>query len=59
MITGSHQSVTVAQALINICLDQQQALEGHRSHQSDNKEQDITLSQSDVTEIVTMIAKRA
>ena len=59
VITGSHHSVTVAQALINICLDQQQALEGHRSHQSDNKEQDITLSQSDVTAIVTMIAKRA
>ena len=54
VITGSNHSVTVGQALINICLDQQQALEGHRSQQSDHTEQDITLSQSDVTATVTM-----
>ena len=59
VITGSHHSVTVAQALINICLDQQQALEGHRSQQSDHTEQGINLSQSDVTATVTMLTKHA
>ena len=57
VITGRHHSVTVAKSLINICLDQQKASEGHISQQSDPTEKDVSLSQSDIAATVTMITK--
>ena len=57
VLTGNHHSVIVAQALINICLDQQHALETHRYQHSNPSEHAVALSKSDVTATVTMLNK--